>query len=172
MSEIDVLATDFFKQRRFVVTGYSSKGNSPANMIFKRLRDAGYEAYAVNPSMSEPKESFIYPSLLAVPGPLDGAVIVNRPRVTLQLVRECIQAKIPRIWIHNMLGTRSSGFLHRLGKKMSSVSDEAVRVARENGITVIPGGCPMQFLGPVDGGHVCIRAMVRFLGGYREGGKS
>jgi hypothetical protein len=46
---------------------------------------------------------------------------------------------------------------------MTSVSPEAVRMCRENGITVIPGSCPNQFLNP-DFGHALMRIMFRTIG--------
>ncbi len=168
MAEIDSLARDFFSQKRFAVTGYSARGQSPANLIVKRLKGAGYEVFAVNPSMKEPREPFVFPALSAIPGPIDGVVIVNRPSTVTAIVKDCIKLGIPRIWMHDMLGTRRDGFLSRIGRRMTSVSDDAVREAEAKGISVISGGCPMQFLDPVDGGHKCIRFTLRLLGGYRD----
>ncbi len=50
-----------------------------------------------------------------------------------------------------------------LAAGMSSVSQDAVTMCRENGITVIPGSCPNQFLKP-DFGHKMMRVMFRTLG--------
>ena len=55
------------------------------------------------------------------------------------------------IWMHRSLGT-------------GSVSPEAARVAREHGIKVIEGGCPMMFCEPVDVPHKCIRFIARITG--------
>jgi hypothetical protein len=46
---------------------------------------------------------------------------------------------------------------------MTSVSAEAVRKCRENGIAVIPGSCPNQFL-KADFGHAMMRVLWRTLG--------
>jgi hypothetical protein len=46
---------------------------------------------------------------------------------------------------------------------MTSVSPEAVQMCRENGIEVIPGSCPNQFLNP-DFGHKLMRGMFRTIG--------
>ena len=45
----------------------------------------------------------------------------------------------------------------------TSVSPEAVRMCRENGIEVIPGACPNQFLHP-DFGHAMMRRLWRACG--------
>ena len=41
----------------------------------------------------------------------------------------------------------------------------AVEVCRQAGITVIPGGCPNQFLKP-DFGHALMRMLWRAVGNY------
>ena len=57
-----------------------------------------------------------------------------------------------------MMGTKPG-----LASGMTSVSPEAVRKCRENGVTVIPGSCPNQFLHP-DFGHSMMRVLWRTLG--------
>src|SRR4030065_405610 len=47
--------------------------------------------------------------------------------------------------------------------RLSSVSPRAVEMCRENGISVIPGACPNQFLKP-DFGHALMRIIFRTLG--------
>jgi hypothetical protein len=49
---------------------------------------------------------------------------------------------------------------------MTSVSQDAVHMCHENGITVIPGSCPNQFLEP-DFGHRMMRVIMRTLGFLR-----
>ena len=46
---------------------------------------------------------------------------------------------------------------------VTSVSPEEVRRCKENGIAVIPGSCPNQFLKP-DFGHAMMRILWRTLG--------
>jgi hypothetical protein len=60
-----------------------------------------------------------------------------------------------------MMGTKPG-----LAAGMTSVSQDAVRMCREHGITVIPGSCPNQFLKP-DFGHALMRVMWRTLGFMR-----
>lgn len=53
-----------------------------------------------------------------------------------------------------------------LASSMTSVSLDAVRMCLENGITVIPGSCPNQFLNP-DFGHAMMRVLFRALGFHK-----
>ena len=68
---------------------------------------------------------------------------------------------IKRVWMHCMMGTKPG-----LGATSTSVSADAVRMCRENGITVIPGACPNHFLKP-DFGHAMMRVMWRAAGFMR-----
>jgi hypothetical protein len=66
--------------------------------------------------------------------------------------------------MHCLMGTKPG-----LAPGMTSVSEDAVRMCRENGITVIPGSCPNQFLQP-DFGHKVMRVIMRALGFLRVSG--
>jgi hypothetical protein len=60
--------------------------------------------------------------------------------------------------MHCMMGTKPG-----LAAGITSVSQAAVEKARANGITVIPGSCPNQFLQP-DFGHAMMRGMWKLFG--------
>jgi hypothetical protein len=63
--------------------------------------------------------------------------------------------------MHCMMGTKPGA-----AANMTSVSQNAVRMCRENGITVIPGSCPNQYLQP-DFGHRLMRMMFGAVGNLR-----
>jgi predicted CoA-binding protein len=163
MSTIDSLTNDFLAQKRIAVAGVSRTREDAANLIYRKLRGAGYQVFAINPNTTTFDGDPCYPDLRSLPERVDGVVIVTRPAITEQLVRQCVELGIPRVWMHCSLGTRP-----KLGKKLAesitSVSPEAVRLCRENNITVIPGGCPMMFCEPVDFGHKCMRWSLRLIG--------
>ena len=80
-----------------------------------------------------------------------------RSKVTDQIVQQCVDLGIKHVWMHCLMGTKPG-----LAAGMTSVSQDAVRLCRENGIAVIPGTCPNQFLKP-DFGHALMRMMFRTL---------
>ena len=162
MTTIDTLATDFLAQKRIAVAGVSSTREVPANLIYRTLRDKGRTVLAINPHSRTFLGDPCYPDVMSLPEVPDGIVIVTKPAVAEDLVRQCVQAGVPRVWLHCMLGTRPR-FLKSVAASTGSVSPEAVRLCRENGMTVIPGSCPMQFLG-ADFGHTCIRGVLRATG--------
>jgi hypothetical protein len=170
MSTIAPLVKDFLAQKRIAVAGVSRKRENAANLIYRKLRREGYRVYAINPNMASFNDEPCYPDLRSLPEPVDRVVIVTQPAITEQIVGQCIQLGVPRVWMHCSLGTRP-----KLGKKLAesstSVSAEAARLCRENQITVIPGGCPMMFCEPVDLGHKCMRWSLRLMGSLAsEGG--
>jgi predicted CoA-binding protein len=122
----------------------SRDGNLPANQIFRKLRDAGYEVYPVNPAAQEVEGVACFPKLTSLPVQIDGLVIAAPPGAAASLVEECIDLGIPRVWMHRSFGE-------------GSVSAEAVEMCRGAGISLIPGACPMMYVEPVDLGHRCIR---------------
>ena len=134
----------FLQGKRLAVAGVSRQANQPANAVFRRLRDTGHEVFAINPHATELEGAPCYATLAAVPGTLDGVFIATAPAVSKDLVRQCGEQGIRRVWFHRSFGE-------------GSVSEEAVRECEARGIEAIVGGCPMMFCGPVDVGHQCMR---------------
>jgi predicted CoA-binding protein len=153
MGQIMTLKTQagrFLAEKRIAVIGVSSTQDDAANMIYRKLRDTGHDVFAVNPKTNSVEGDTCYPSVKAIPGGVEAAVIVTRPEVTAQVVRECADAGVQQVWMHQGMG--------------NSISEEAVVFCRENGIAVIPGACPMMYCEPVDFGHKCMRWMFGLVG--------
>jgi predicted CoA-binding protein len=134
----------FLGGRRIVVAGVSREGNQPSNAIFRRLRESGYEVLPVNPQAEEVEGVPCYDAVSSVPGDIDGVVLATHPDVATDIVGQCAERGVPRVWFHRSFG-------------QGSVSDEAVRACEGHGIEAIVGGCPMMFCEPVDLGHRCMK---------------
>ncbi len=144
MTHVAELITDFLRSRRIAVAGVSRGTGSAANLVFRKLRDAGYEVVPVNPNASEVEVVTCYPNLASVPGALDGIVVATHPDVSVDLVLQAVERKVRRIWLHRSFGP-------------GSVSDAAVRACGSHGVSCIVGGCPVMYCEPVDFGHRCMR---------------
>jgi hypothetical protein len=155
MATLQKTVSDFLAQRRIAVAGVSRSSDAAANLIYRKLRDAGYTVFAVNPKASTVEGDPCYPDLASLPERPDGLVIATPPNAAPALVQACADLGIPRVWMHRSFGT-------------GSVSDEATALGRQLGLTVIPGACPMMFLDPVDGGHTCIRWLLKWTGGLPD----
>ena len=148
-------ADEFLAQKRLAVAGVSrdNSHHPTGNLIYRRLKKTGHEVFPVNPHMQTFEGDRCYPDLQSIPGGVDGVVIVTRPAATERIVRDCTEARVRRVWMHQSLG-----------KSASSVSPEAVEYCRQHDISVIAGGCPMMYGEGVDFGHTCMRWMLKLTG--------
>jgi uncharacterized protein len=153
MSPLMECVQDFLSQKRIAVAGVSrTELSAPANLIYRKLRDAGYQVYAVNPSAESVEGAASYPNLKSLPEKVDAVVLATPPEAAEALARECVELGIGRVWMHRSFG-------------QGSVSSSAAELCRANGIAVIAGACPMMYCPPVDFGHKCMRWVLRVTGG-------
>jgi predicted CoA-binding protein len=158
MAKLENLVQDFLAQRKIAVVGVSDKRDTGCNLTYKKLKDNGYQVFAVNPRMTTYDGAPCYPDLKSIPVKPDAVFILTSPKVTDQIVQQCVDLGIKHIWMHCMMGTKPG-----LAASMTSVSQSAVEMCKANGIVVIPGSCPNQFLKP-DFGHGLMRVMFRTFG--------
>ena len=142
-------ATQFLANKRIAVTGVSRTAkNHGANTVFNRLRDRGYDVFAVNPNADRVEGAPSYHDLKSIPGGVDAVVIATAADRAEDTMRECDELGIKQVWMHRSYGP-------------GSVSDKATAYGREHGITVIDGGCPLMFDPTADFGHKVMRAIYR-----------
>ena len=153
MAKINELVQDFLSQKKIAVVGVSDKRDTGCNLAYKKFKSAGYQVFAVNPRISTFEGAPCYPDLKSIPDKPDAVFILTNPNITKQVVQQCVDLGIKHVWMHCMMGTKPG-----LASSMTSVSQEAVELCKANGITVIPGACPNQFLKP-DIGHAIMRGM-------------
>lgn len=153
MQPIKSAAADFLAHERVAVTGVSrSAGGHGGNIVYERLRDRGYTAFAVNPNADEVDGDPCYPDLRSIPGGVEAVVIATRPDVAESTMQECAELGIRHVWMHK-------------GPGPGSVCDEATVYGRAQGITVIDGGCPLMFGPTADFGHERILRPIMQLTG-------
>lgn len=153
MTAVAQVADEFLSHKRVAVTGVSRTPKSHGgNIVFNRLRDRGYEVFAVNPNAASVEGVTAYPNLKAIPGGVDFVIIATRPEHATATMEECRDLGIRRVWMHRLMGS-------------GSCSPDATRLGRDNGITVIEGGCPLMFGRTADGGHKLMRFIFSLTGG-------
>ncbi len=158
MAKIDSLVQDFLAQKRIAVVGVSDKRETGCNLAYKNFKEGGYTVYAVNPRIASFQGDACYADLKSIPDKIDAVFILANPKVTDQIVGQCVDLGIKHVWMHCMMGTKPG-----LAAGMTSVSPAAVEMCKANGIAVIPGTCPNQFMKP-DFGHRMMRGLWRMLG--------
>lgn len=139
--KIEQAAEDFLSCRRIAVTGVSRapKGHG-SNTVYQRLKDRGYEVFAVNPNAGTVEGDPSYPDLTSIPGGVEAVVIGTRPEHAMATVQEAADLGITRVWMHRSVDA-------------GSVSPEAADFGRRHQMTVIEGGCPLMFGPASDGAH-------------------
>lgn len=152
MSGLKSSAAAFLDSRRIAVTGVSrtAEGHG-SNVVYTRLRERGYEVFAVNPNAAEVEGDRCYPDLASIPGGVDAVVVGTRPEHAEATVRECAELGVDKVWMHRSVGR-------------GSVSQEAAELGRRAGIDVIAGGCPLMFDPVSDPGHKVMRAVCTLTG--------
>jgi predicted CoA-binding protein len=152
MQSIKDAADAFLGHHRIAVTGVSRTPKSHgSNIVYQRLRQRGYEVFAVNPNAEEVEGDPCYHDLKSIPGGVEAVVIGTRPDIAEDTIRECVDLGIKEVWMHR-------------GPGPGSVSDEATEYGRRHGVTVIDGGCPLMFGPTADPGHKVMRALFTMTG--------
>jgi predicted CoA-binding protein len=158
MKKLDNLVQDFLAQKKVAVVGISDKRDTGCNLAYQKFKENGYQVYAVNPRISTYHGEPCYADLKSIPEKVEAVFILSSPKVTEQIVQQCVDLGVKHVWMHCMMGTKPG-----LMADGTSVSQAAVEMCKANGITVIPGACPNQFLKP-DFGHKMMRGLWRMFG--------
>jgi uncharacterized protein len=145
MQTINEAAAAFLASSRVAVTGVSRRPKTHgSNTVYRRLRERGYQVFAVNPNTSQAEGDRCYPDLASIPAGVDAVVIGTRPEIAEATMRECAALGIRQVWMHR-------------GPGAGSVCEAAAGYGRAHGITVIDGGCPLMFGPTADLGHKIMR---------------
>ena len=152
MTTIKDAAAAFLAHKRVAVTGVSREPDSHgSNVVYKRLRERGYEVFAVNPNADAVEGDRAYHDLRSIPDGVDAVVIGTEPEIADETMRECVDLGIEHVWMHR-------------GPGAGSVSKTAAEFGRAHGVDVIEGGCPCMFDPTADLGHKAMRRLFTLTG--------
>jgi uncharacterized protein len=146
-----VKANAFLSSGRIAVVGASDEPKNFGRAIVAELTEHGIDAVAVHPHAETVASVHCYPSLAAVPGVVDGVIVMVPKDAAVSVVHDCIDRGITRVWLFKGAGP-------------GAVSDEAVELCKTHGISVVEGACPLMFLEPVGGVHKFHRVLRRMSG--------
>lgn len=110
--------------RVIAVVGYSPDPSRTSNQIGQYLMRVGYKVYAVNPTVSAIEGCDCYPSLAAVPEPIDIVNVFRRSIFLKGVVEESVAVGAKAVWA-----------------QLGVVDPEARQVGEAAGIPVIMNKC-------------------------------
>ncbi|OIO75099.1 MAG: hypothetical protein AUJ85_04115 [Elusimicrobia bacterium CG1_02_37_114] len=120
------LIKEFLNQRNFAVVGSFRDESKYAYKILKDLIRKRCKVYPVNPNIKEVEGLKCYPSIPNISEPIDVVDIVTPPVVTEQIVKQCLQKGITRVWM-----------------QPGAESEQAINFCNDNNIKVVYNACVM-----------------------------
>jgi len=123
---------DFLALHRIAMVGVSRNPKDFSRLLFREMRNRGYDMVPVNLEADVIDGRECFHSLQAVKEGVEGALVMTPFQATLQVVEGCAAAGIRSVWIY-----RAGG--------QGAVSPEATAYCAENGIRVVDGYCPFMF---------------------------
>ena len=144
-------AQAFLAGGRIAVVGASDDPKNFGRTIVSALHEHGIEVVAVHPHATTVAGVPCYPGLAAVPGLLDGVIVMVPKDAAAGVIRACADRGVRKVWLFKGAGS-------------GAVSDEALQLCLDHGLSVVAGACPLMFLEPVKGVHKLHRTLRRLHG--------
>jgi hypothetical protein len=138
---------DFVAQRKLALVGASGKKAKFGNFALKDLRAKGFKIFPVHPQAHTIEGEPCYPSIAALPEPVDGVLVVVPPAQTEQVVRDAAAAGIRRVWM-----------------QQGAESPAAIQFCAEHNISAVHGECILMFTEPAAWFHRAHRWVWKALG--------
>lgn len=123
-SEGDTIRQILEQCRTIAVVGASSNPSRASHHVTSYMKAQGYRVIPVNPNERTVIDEQAYPSLTAVPGPIDLVDIFRKSEDVLPIVEEAIARGAKAIWMQEGV-----------------VNEAAAQLAREAGLAVVMDRC-------------------------------
>ncbi|NIP42548.1 MAG: CoA-binding protein [candidate division Zixibacteria bacterium] len=127
------LIESFLKKKRIAFAGVSSSEKDFSRILMNDLLKRGYDVVPVNPNIDEIGGMKSYASVKEIEPPVEAVLIMTKPEAAVNILQDSIEANIPLVWLYR-------------GAGKGSVSNEAMELAKDKNIRLIPGFCPYMFL--------------------------
>ena len=89
---------EFLRGQRWAVVGASEDRAKFGNVTFRELQRRGKRVYPINKKAAQIEGEICYPSLSALPEPVERLLIVVPPRQSEAVVKEAAEAGIDSVW--------------------------------------------------------------------------
>ena len=112
------------KKNTIAIVGVSTNPKKWGSKVFKALKSSDFTIYPLNPKYERIGRDVCYPDLKSLPRKPDVVITVVPPAITEQIVQECKNLRIHRVWM-----------------QPGSESENAINFCKENDIKVIYNVC-------------------------------
>ena len=146
---------DFLAQKRIAFVGVSRDPKDFSRGLFTEFCRRGYDVVPVNPQANEVEGRPCFARVQDITPPVEGALLMTAPAAAEQVVQDCAQAGINRIWLYR-------------GAGQGAVSQAALNFCREHGLDVVPGHCPYMFFPETEFFHRAHGFIVKLFGQYPQ----
>lgn len=120
----DIIPNILSETRTIAVVGFSSNPAKAGYYVPAYLQAHGYRIIPVNPNLAEGLGEKAYPSLEAIPEPVDLVLIFRRSEFVPPVVEQAIRIGARAVWM-----------------QLGIVNEEAARRARQAGLSVVMDRC-------------------------------
>ncbi len=123
---------EFLGLKRIAIVGVSRQPKEFSHVLWQEFRQRRYDAIPVNPAVNELDGKPCFAKVQDIQPAPEGVLIVTKPEIAAQIVRDCVEAGVKHVWLHAGMGR-------------GSATKEALEVCNANGLDVVAGYCPYMF---------------------------
>jgi len=124
MSDINTLRRVLRESRTLAIVGLSADWFRPSYFAAKYMQEHGYRIIPVNPKYDEILGEKCYPSLGAIPEPVDLVDVFRKPADATAIAREAVAIGAKTLWL-----------------QIGVINEEARQIAEDAGLTVVMDRC-------------------------------
>lgn len=139
----------FLGSKTLAISGVSRNHQKFGNMVFRILKEKGYQLFPINPNADAIDGTTCYHSVKDIPSDITTLLIVNHKKDTAGVLKEAIEKGFRHIWIQR-----------------GSESDEALQLAQENNINLVSKACFLMYANP-KGFHKFHQTLAKLFGSYQ-----
>jgi predicted CoA-binding protein len=110
--------------KRIAIVGLSDDPSRPSYGVARYLQSVGKQIIPVNPKCDQVLGEKCYPTLEAIPDPVDVVDVFRRPQFCVEVVRSAIAIGAIGVWLQSGI-----------------VNEEAAEIARDAGIDFVQDRC-------------------------------
>jgi predicted CoA-binding protein len=137
----------FLSSRKLAIAGVSRDPKKFGHIVFKQLREKGFEVYPIHPGTDNIEGIPCFRSVGSLPLNVHSLLIITPKKHTKDIVAEAMAKGIDNIWIQQM-----------------SETPEAIALTNTKSVNLITHECILMHLDPVTGIHKFHRSIKKLFG--------